>query len=310
MNGWLYDLISGGLPLIEQIQGFRTPFLDGFFKAATFLGEADFFLLLVPIFFWLINKRFGRNLAYLLVLSSVLFTGIKNILKMPRPPVALHLIEQAGYGFPSGHAVNAVSLWGYMGVIWHGLGRWVWPLVLVVMGAEAFSRLYLGVHYPLDSVGGLILGGLILFLWTRWEGRLAQWAGRLSLGQVVGGSALLALAVLFLVPGDGSYPVQDAATLGGLVLGANVGFHMEAHRVRFATAGSWMQLAGRLVLGFVVLMVVREGLALVFGVVLPDYETIVWVERTLRFVRYGVVGLTLTWWIPALFVRLGLAKTE
>ena len=83
MNGWLYDLISGGLPLIEQIQGFRTPFLDGFFKAATFLGEADFFLLLVPIFFWLINKRFGRNLAYLLVLSSVLFTGIKNILKMP-----------------------------------------------------------------------------------------------------------------------------------------------------------------------------------------------------------------------------------
>jgi len=71
-----------------------------------------------------------------------------------------------------------------------------------------------------------------------------------------------------------------------------------------------MQLAGRLILGFVVLVVVLEGMALVYGVVLPDYETIVWGERTLRFVRYVVVGLTLTWWIPALFVRFGLAKTE
>ena len=310
MNGWLYDLITGGLPLIEQIQHFRTPFLDGFFKAATFLGEADFFMLLVPLFFWLFDKRFGRNLAYLLVFSAVLFSGIKNVLKMPRPPASLHLIEQSGYGFPSGHATNAVSLWGYIGVVWHKLGRWVWPLLLAVMVAEAFSRLYLGVHYPLDTVGGLILGGVVLFLWTRWESRLAQWAGGLSLGQVVGGSTVLALAVLLLVPGDGSYPAQDAATLGGLLLGANVGFYMEAHRVRFATAGSWKQLAGRLILGVVALMVVREGMAFVYGVVLPDYESMVWVERILRFVRYAMVGLTLSWWVPVLFVRLGLATKE
>ena len=310
MDGWLYDLVTGGLPLIEQIQRFRTPFLDGFFKAATFLGEADFFLLLIPLFYWLIDKRFGRNLAYLLVFSIALYTVAKNILGLPRPPVAMHLIEQSGFGFPSGHAVNAIALWGYMAVVWQRLGRWVWPVMIFVMVSEAFSRLYLGVHYPMDTVGGLLLGALILLLWTRWESRLGRWAASFSLGQVMGGSLIMALALLFLTPGDGTYPVQDAATLSGLLLGANVGFYMEAHRVRFATAGSWTQLAGRLILGFVLLIVVREGMALVFGLVLPDYETIVWVERTLRFVRYGIVGLTLTWWIPALFVRLGLAKTE
>lgn len=310
MDGWLYDLVTGGLPLIEQIQGFRTPFLDSFFKVATFLGDEDFFFLLVPLFYWLIDKRFGRNLAYMLVFSTAVAATVKNTLQLPRPPADLHLIEQAGYGFPSGHAMNAISLWGYVAVVWQRLGRWVWPVMVFVMVSEAFSRLYLGVHYPMDTVGGLLLGTVVLLLWIRWERRLEGWAAGLSLGQVVMGSILMALAVLLLIPGDGSYPAQDAATLSGLLLGANVGFYMEAHRVRFATAGSWMQLAGRLILGFVVLLVVREGMALVYGAALPDYETIIWVERTLRFARYGVVGLTLTWWVPLLFVGLGLAKTE
>ena len=311
MDGWLHDLVTGGLPLIEQIQGFRTPFLDGYFKVATFLGNEDFFFLLVPLFYWLMDKRFGRNLAYLLVFSTAVAMAVKNTLQLPRPPEALHLVEQGGYGFPSGHAMNAVSLWGYIALVWQGLGRWVWPVMLVVMVSEAFSRLYLGVHYPMDSLGGLILGALVLGLWMRWERRLERWAAGLSLGQVAGGSILVALAVALVIPGDATgYPAQDAATVAGLLLGVNVGLYMELHRVRFATAGTWTQLAGRLVLGFVLLMAVREGMALVYGVVLPDYEAVIWIERTLRFVRYLVVGLTLTWWIPALFVRLGLAARE
>ncbi len=130
----------------------------------------------------------------------------------------------------------------------------------------------------------------------------------LSGGQVFGASVLVAGAMMVVSRGTDGYPPEDAATLGGILLGANVGVFYEMQRVRFADRGSWIQILGRLVVGLVLLVAVREGMALLYGVAIPDYESTIWLERTLRFVRYTVVGLTLTWWVPALFVRLGLAS--
>lgn len=307
MYEWMYDLVTSGLPMIEWAQEFRTPLLDSLFRAGTFLGEADFFLLLVPFFYWAVDKRFGLKLAYLLVFSLTVNLALKSLFRLPRPPLEFRLVSESTYGFPSGHATNAVAMWGYLGRFLSRLGRWVWPVIGVLIFLQASSRIYLGIHYPADVVGGLISGGLILWIWVSQEDRLTRWAGSLSLGQVVAGSVALAALMLFVTRGEDGYPVEDAATLAGVIVGANVGIFYEARRVGFSAMGGWAQRLARLAVGLVILAVVREGLALLFGVILPDFEQILWLERTLRFIRYAVVGLTLTWWIPALFVRVGLA---
>ena len=309
MDGWLYDFVTGGLPMIEQVQAWRTPQLDAFFRAATFLGDADFFLLAIPLLYWLVHKRFGLEVAYLLVFSLTVNLALKSFFQLPRPPMAMHLVEQGGYGFPSGHSMNAVAMWGFIAISWRHLGRWVWPVTVLLMVAQAFSRIYLGVHYPADVVAGLILGGLVLWIWLRWSPGVANWAARLSLPSVLIGS-LVAAAAMMLVSIDATgFPAEDSATLAGILLGANVGVALEVSRVRFQISATWMQRLGRLVMGIVVLMLVREGLALLYGALIPDYESMLGLERTLRFVRYTAVGLVLTWIIPALFVRLGLAQT-
>ena len=103
-----------------------------------------------------------------------------------------------------------------------------------------------------------------------------------------------------------AWPVELAASQSGLLFGALVGLDAERRRVRFAVAGSWQQKTGRYLLGLMFLLLAWAGLRAVFGLMEGGHL----VESVLRIVRYAVVGLTVTWWGPVLFVRLGLAHKE
>lgn len=77
------------------------------------------------------------------------------------------------YGFVSSHATNAFALAVFMGTLLKDNYRYIYPILLVYAVLNAWSRIYLGVHYPADVIFGGLLGSAIgfgvLYLWGRWE---------------------------------------------------------------------------------------------------------------------------------------------
>jgi membrane-associated phospholipid phosphatase len=307
METGLYEWVVGGLPLLEGIQGWRTPLLDFYFLAMTFLGEEEFFLISLPTIYWCFDKRLGRRLVYLLVVSNVVNSAFKNIFQMPRPPEELRMVQETSYGLPSGHAMNAVTLWGFAAWRLRWIGGWIWIIAIWVILSTAFSRLYLGIHYPADTVTGLILGVFTLlgFIWLdRW---VTGWLPRADRRFFIPGAAILSLILLVVAPGDAyTYPAETTITLSGLFFGATVGFLHEMDGVRFINRGSPVQLLLRFLLGMVIALGFWMGLRVLFGI----FDAPFWLEAILRFVRYALTGYAIAVWAPMLFVRLGLADRE
>ncbi|MSU73785.1 phosphatase PAP2 family protein [Candidatus Kaiserbacteria bacterium] len=95
---------------------------------------------------------------------------IKEFVRRARPEVAFQAYRETGFSFPSGHATLAVALYGFLIYLAYRMmpaGNKRTALVTaftVLIAVIIFSRLYLGVHYLSDVIGGLFLGGLFVWL--------------------------------------------------------------------------------------------------------------------------------------------------
>jgi hypothetical protein len=110
---------------------------------------------------------------------------------------------------PSGHAQDAASIWGLLAV---SLRRWWMTVAAVVMILMiGLSRIYLGVHFAHDVLGGWAVGLILLLVFTRLEGPVSAWYGRMTFG----GKSLFALAsaAAILLIGYGA-----RLSLGGWIL--------------------------------------------------------------------------------------------
>ncbi len=255
------EIWNWGAQLIVTIQAVHNPALDHFFNIITLLGGEEFFLLLLPVLYWSINKPLAQRLAYLLLFSTHTSEILKGFLGFPRPfeydlrVLRLDRVSSSdlGYGFPSGHSQSVLSVWGYLAA--RVSRRWIWLLAGSLIILVAFSRMYLGVHFPIDVLGGFLVGGiwLGLFLWL--EPRLTPRLSLLALGAQLA-LAIGVPAILLLV-----YSSRDAIAAMGTSIGLGVGVVLDSRFMRFSTNGPVWQKLARLVLGAAVVVVLREGLS-------------------------------------------------
>lgn len=163
--------------VITFIHNFETPYITRIMKFFTFIGSGSsinvltIITLIVLYFFF---KHRSELLLFIVVLigSYYLFRTLKLIFHRARPD--LHrLIEIGGYSFPSGHATNAITVYGILTfLLWrHIPTRWGRKLLLIFSAIMifmiGFSRIYLGVHYPSDVIAGYFAGGfwLVIAIW-------------------------------------------------------------------------------------------------------------------------------------------------
>lgn len=292
-----------GEHVIRTVQAHSHPLLDILFGAGSFLGEEWFYLLFLPLIYWCIDTALGRWLAYALLLSGYLNSALKYLVLNPRPPEHLWrnlVVRPGGPGFPSGHAQISATVWGTLA--WRAGKKWLWPTSIVLVSVIAFSRIYNGVHYPHDVIGGLLLGVLGVVLLAAVGPRVAARASAWSTSRVAAVTGGLALVLLFLHPRQGGHwPAAAAVPAVATLWGMSVGFALERERVHFDVRGSLLRRGLRFLVGMVLVMAVYLGMRAVF-----PFEEPYPVYVMARVVRYGLVGLIVAWGAPALFRRFHL----
>ncbi len=314
MYEWLASLIPAGTAFILNVQQWSNPFLDRLFLTATYLGVEQFLVFLVAFLFWCVDRQLGARLAYLILVNAYVNSFLKNLFRLPRPAAeGLRILRpETSPSFPSGHAQGAVTVWGYLAA--HIRRPVAWLLALIIIALVAFSRIYIGVHFPQDVIGGLLIGALILALYLWLAPRVMDRVNRLPVAWQAGLAVVIPLALWLIHPAEQQtlaqgrvliYPAAVAAGNMGFLVGVSLGLLAERRSVRFQVQGPWSKRLLRLVLGAIVVLVFWQGLKLIIPRDLPE----VWVS-VLRFVRYVLAGLAAVWWAPWLFVRLGLASQQ
>lgn len=262
------------MEFLKLLEGLRTPFLDGFFGAVTHLGEETLFIVMGLIFFWCINKKEGYYLLSIGFIGTVVNQFLKLWFRIPRPWVKdenFTIVEAArgeatGYSFPSGHTQSSVGIFG-------GLARWnknLWVRIVCVAFCVLvpFSRMYLGVHTPLDVGVSVVIAlalifGLYPIIHKAFENKTAM---RILLGSM----ALLSLGLLLFVsfykfPQDVDTAnlasgTKNAYKMLGCTLGIFIAFEIDDRFIRFDTAATLTAQILKFVLGVLPILGIKEGL--------------------------------------------------
>ena len=167
MNG---DIIGYKIISTFLISDFATPIA----KFITNFGGAIFLITLTVILFILIkNKKIGLSIFSNLVVITVLNQLLKRILQRPRP-TEFRIIEETGYSFPSGHSMVSMAFYGYLiyliyKYVKNKYVKWILIVLLsILICSIGVSRIYLGVHYTSDVLGGFLvsISYLVLFIST------------------------------------------------------------------------------------------------------------------------------------------------
>ena len=180
---WLKEGFSWDVPAMRAIHRLSTPWLDVAMKSVSLTASALVIILVAGIAFWLWHwQRDMLNALTLIVAlggSVVINTLLKVVFARPRPDVFQPLTVEHSYSFPSGHTSTAIAFYGLLAILlWRADRRGGALLSGLWVLAVAFSRVYLGVHYPSDVLGSLALGTIWIFavmlVYDRYYGRRKQ----------------------------------------------------------------------------------------------------------------------------------------
>lgn len=307
MQEFLESLVPWGTEVLVQVQSLSSEWMVAIFAALTFLGNEEFYVLLLPLVYWCIDRRLGIGLGYISLLSAWLNSVVKYIFRIPRPADPRLTVDypETSPSFPSGHAQNAVANWGYLALRFRRPAVTVIAIVLIIL--IGLSRLVLGVHFPQDVIGGWLIGAILLLAYAWAEPRVAGWLGEQRRGTQVAVAVIGPLVLIFLHPADtqGLYPAETAISVASTLLGFGVGVVMERAWLRFSVEGEVWRRAVRFLAGLVVVLVFYAGP----GLLLPE-EMDYALDSVLRFVRYALSGWAVAFLCPWLFLRLKLAARE
>lgn len=261
------------MEILKFLEGIRTTFGDTFFSVVTHLGEETIFIVVGLFFFWCLDKKQGYFILSVGFLGTVTNQFLKLWFRIPRPWVKdpeFTIVESAraeatGYSFPSGHTQSAIGVFGSIARV--NKNRWVRILCVLVCVLVPVSRMYLGVHTPLD-VGVSILVALVLIfgLYPIVNAALDN-PKRMRIFLTVMtlfAGAFLAFVLLYHFPADMDadnfeHGVKNAYKILGCIIGLWLSYEVDIHFTHFDTKGVWWVQLLKLIPGFLIILAIKSG---------------------------------------------------
>ena len=260
------------MALLHFLEGIRTPFLDSVVAVLTELGGETVFIVFGLLILWCFSKRNGYYLLTVCYSGIILSQFLKILCRIPRPWVkdpTFTIVEASreaatGYSFPSGHTTNAACTAGSIAAIFKK--KWVTALCISLIVLIAFSRMYLGVHTPLDVGVAIVLSLSLVFIIDRLYRKIDKDP---RLMYVLFGAIILINAAYLLYTYVWPFPADvDAANLanaqknGCSLLGASLGmilaYFLDERYIRFEVSACWWAQIIKFAVGAALLLAIKS----------------------------------------------------
>lgn len=215
------------------LQGLGNPFVDDLFKAITIIGSEFVYFSLAFLIFCCFNKKTGIRVAYVILFSTFFVIFAKNLLAMPRPPEYLHKIQESSFGFPSGHAQISSTFWVYLG--FKTKNKWLTIIGAMAVISVSLSRVYLGVHYAGDVLGGILLGISLALIAFKTESRITSKMQMLD-SRSKYFAALMFPAILISIASLKLGILKEQLEAGLAIAAVGMGYLVEEEHIRFEDA--------------------------------------------------------------------------
>ena len=322
---WLWEI-----GIIQQLQ--QVPdFIIQFFKLVTSLVSEDFYMILMPIFFWCIDMSIGYRFTLVLLLGNWSNGIFKRLFHLPRPfwlstEVKAHTIETS-FGLPSGHSTNASSLWLFL-ANQYKQKKWLAGIFVTIMLLIMISRIFLGMHFISDVICGFLLGVIVLIavLWV--DKKYAAKIDALAINQKIILSFLSTIVFIvvgfipiwtntFILPtqwiensiqatggvAPNPFDSKSIVTLAGVWFSMNLGYALlKQSKHHLQTKGTIIQHFLRIVIGLAGVIILRIGIKALY----PPAEGVV--IDVLDFVRYAIISFWIAYVAPLIFLKFNLYK--
>jgi membrane-associated phospholipid phosphatase len=284
--------------ILIWITNYQTPFLDKIASVLTFMGNEEFYFLILPLIYWCFSKTVGFRLLYIFIGSTYINAFLKINFAISRPVgtegIQSIFVESAEVGshhphdsFPSGHAQGSATLWGYLAHVLRKPLFWVLAIMFVLF--ISLSRLYTGLHWPIDVISGVLIAIVILVVGVRLEAKLTQLSRKVHW--------ILAIIVPILLVFV--FPQPEGYKYSGFLFGAGKAYLIEGRYLRMNLRTAVWKKAVAYIIGIVGMVALQVGLkSLLPEIAISD------------FVRYAIMALWGLLGAPWLFVKLSLYSTD
>ena len=284
------------LEFLKWLEGLRTSFLNVFFEGITMLGEETLIILLVVALWFAVDKKLAQQVFFVTATSLSVNGIIKNFAKVPRPFTkgisCVRLDTATGYAFPSGHTQGFATWSSFFAVKFKK--TWLTILVAVLVGLVAFSRLYLGAHYPSDVIVGVALGVGLSILGNYLFEKVKD-VKKLYLGTLL---VLTPFIIYFLFVADPLF--ADLFKTFGMVGGMVAVSFLDEKTEPLSYDVVWWKKLVRIVLGVVLAVALKEVIKLI------NVFNVIQISLLIDAIRYFIVVMTVGYLCPLLFKKIKL----
>lgn len=260
------------MEILYWFEKIRIPGLNEFMLLITQLGEETAFLVAALVLFWCVDKKSGYYLMAVGFMGTLANQFMKLLFRVPRPWILdpnFTILQQAreaaaGYSFPSGHTQSAVGTFGLIAYIFKN--KWVKLIAIIIAVLVPLSRIYIGVHTPLDVFVSLALALILIFALKPIAYRENPYViTALFSFLVVLAVGFMCYVELFPFPADIdehnlASGVKNAYTLLGTLVGLFVVYIVDYKWINFSTEAVWYIQVLKAALGFAVVLAIKSGL--------------------------------------------------
>ena len=262
------------MELLYALESIRTPFLDKLMGLVTNLGGEAVFIVAAIIVFWCLNKSCGYYMMTVGFAGTIINQFLKLWFRIPRPWVKdpnFTIVESAraeatGYSFPSGHTQNAFAVFGAPARFFKNTALRIIFILLIAL--TAFSRMYVGVHTPLDVGVSLIVGTILVFVIYPFFRDMDKSPKKVYIIFgifIVLAAAFVAFVELYDFPADidaENYAsgLKNAYMILFCAIGLMLTFFIDTKYVRFPTQAVWWAQIIKVVVGLAILLALKSVL--------------------------------------------------